>query len=45
MILVENPLSGELLSEFGQNNLRRGYGGKCRNCPRVWFQGSSGLPG
>ena len=30
VILVENPLSGELvLSDFDQSNLRRGYDGKC----------------
>ena len=28
-----------------QSNLRRGYDGKCRNCPRVWFEGSGGMPG
>ena len=35
MILVENSLFGDLLSDFDQSNLRRGYIGKCRNCPRV----------
>ena len=34
-----------LLSDFDQSNLRRGYNGKCRNCPRVWFEGLGGLPG
>ena len=29
-ILVENPLSGELvLSDFDQSNPKRGYDGKC----------------
>ena len=23
----------------------RQYDGKCRNCPRVWFKGSGGMPG
>ena len=45
MILVENPLSGPLLSDFDQSNLRKKYDGKCRNCPRVWFEGSGGMPG
>ena len=34
-----------LLSDLDQSNLRRGYDGKCRNCPRVWFEGSGGMPG
>ena len=46
VMLVENSLFGELvLSDFGQSNLRRGYDGKCRYCPRVWFEFSGGLPG
>ena len=31
-----------LLSYFDQSNLRREYDGKCRNCPRVWVEGSCG---
>ena len=46
VILVENPLSGELvLSDFDQSNLRRGYDGKCQYCPRVWFEFSGGILG
>ena len=33
-----------MLSDFDQRNLRRGYDGKCKNCPRVWFEGSGGVP-
>ena len=34
-----------LLSDLDQSNLRRGYDGKYRNCSRVWFEGSGGMPG
>ena len=45
VILVENPLSSELvLSDFDQSNLRRMYDGKCRYCPRVWFEFPGEMP-
>ena len=34
-----------LPKDLDQSNLKRGYDGKCRNCPRVWFEGSGGMPG
>ena len=31
-----------LLSDLDQSNLRRGYDGKCRNCPRMLVGGLVG---
>ena len=34
-----NPLSSKLvLSDFDKDNPKRGYNGKCKHCPRVWFK-------
>ena len=34
-----------LLPDFNQINPKKGFHGKCRNCPRVWFEVLGGLPG